>query len=692
VHPSLRLASRLKSRHFTRKYLAALLCAGAVLAAGCHRPGNISFSGIAWVTVTDEPGDFASYIVTIDDVTMTRNDGQIFTALATPEIVDFTKLNNVAELWGSAEIPDGTYTSVAITLDYTTAYVTVMVNGQPEVATVVDPTGASMTTITVTLDFDPANLPTITPTYASTSAQRLAIDFNLAASNQVKITAGVPTVVASPYVTAAIQAADTKLIRVRGPLINSSTEVGTYTVAIRPFYDEVNNLGTLTLFNTPTTVYTLNGKAYVGAAGLDAISLLSAGSTMTAGYTTFQPTFNTLNGATAGKFNMVYVVAGSTLEDFYTEGLEGDVIARSGNTLTLLGSTLILNTADTFQYVAANTNVFLGPGTLVTADDTTLSGLSSDSIGVGQHITARGIYGVTAAGIVTLDATGTSSTNTGSVRLQSTQLWGPLVSSAAGGLVMNLQTINDWPVTDYDFAGNGATTAQNPVPASFSVSTVGVPAPAIPSGESAGDPLWVNGIVSPFGSAPPDFDAFAVNSQASIQVAGSPAAAAGIQTCGVGSQVCVPASLQVIWNATPAAIAPFVGFSDAGFSINLTNASYNSGVIRIGPQSIDLKSLPASPQVVPTTLPVTNIFAPRYCVGNPVTSSASTTTTTTAGTSTTSTSTQTTAISVFSSYADFVTKTASSITATNPVLQLQATGVYNQSTNTFTATSIDLVL
>jgi len=34
------------------------------------------------------------------------------------------------------------------------------------------------------------------------------------------------------------------------------------------------------------------------------------------------------------------VVAGATLEDYYTSGLEGDVIARSGNTLTVRGATL----------------------------------------------------------------------------------------------------------------------------------------------------------------------------------------------------------------------------------------------------------------------------------------------------------------------------------------------------------------
>ena len=80
------------------------------------------------------------------------------------------------------------------------------------------------------------------------------------------------------------------------------------------------------------------------------LALLSAGTTVTAGYTTFQTDYNPTNGATAGRFNLVYVVAGSTLEDYYTEGISGDVIARDGNTVTLLGATLFLNTADEFFF------------------------------------------------------------------------------------------------------------------------------------------------------------------------------------------------------------------------------------------------------------------------------------------------------------------------------------------------------
>jgi hypothetical protein len=658
---------------------AALLCAAAAMTAGCHHPSNISGYGVAWVTVTDEPGDYAAYDIIIDSVTLTRSDGEVVTAMATPESVDFTQLSNVSEFWGTATIPVGTYLSATITLDYTAAVIVPIGDGAPVAATVTAPGGLGVTTVSEKVTFDPANPLVVSPTYASTSAELLTIDVDLAASGYVYGTANPPAVVVRPWITAGVQPADTKLIRVRGPLINSSLDVDTFTVYVRPFYDEVNNLGTLTVFNSPSTIYTLNGTVYVGNSGLEALAQLSAGTTVAAAYTTFQPTFNPANSAPAGKFNTVYVVAGSTLEDEYTEGISGDVIARDGNTLTLHSSTLILNTADTFTYETADTTVLLGAGTIVTADDnSTLTALNSDSVAVGQHITARGIFEESAAGAITLDSTGTSSTNTGSVRLQSTQLWGSLVSSTSDSLEIALSYINNWPVSIYNFTGNGPTT---PSAASFDVSTVYVPAPAIPSGVVAGDPLWINGVFSPFGSAPPDFEAFAVNSQASVQVAGTTPGTEGTETCGIGSQVCVPASLQVLWSTTGGTTTPFVGFETlTGFSVDLTNPHLVSAVIRIGPQSIALSSLPASPQIVPTTLAVTSTFAPRYSVGNPITS---TTTSTVAGT---------TSLYVYSDYSSFINQTNIIMSASDPAVQFEARGVFNPATNTFTATTMNLVL
>jgi hypothetical protein len=475
--------------------------------------------------------------------------------------------------------------------------------------------------------------------------------------------------------TMGMQAADTKPIRVRGALINSSTDVNTYTVYIRPFYDEANNLGSLTLFSQPNTVYTLNGKGYIGAAGLNALSVLSAGTTVTAGYTTFQTDYNSLNGATAGRFNLLYVVAGSTLEDFYTEGISGDVIARSGNTVTLMGATLFLNTADEFIYEPKNSQVLLGPQTIVTVDDNSkLTGLDYSAVSVGQHITARGSYSVLSDGVTNqIDATNNSAAYTGSVRIQNTEVWGTLTSSGAGALEMNAQTIDNFPVSSFNFTGNGAGAED---PTAFLVNPGSIP---LPAGTAAGDPIWVSGFTTPFGTAPPNFDAVAINNETSVQIAGGQVGggaptAPGNRICGNGSQICDPAVLEVRWTSVA---APFASIGGTGFSLNLGLAA--SAVVRIGPEVIDLTGTPTV-TVVPTTLTVTSTFAPRFTVGTPATA-----TTTPATTSTTS-------LESFSSFPSWVSEVGKSLTSTAPALQMAATGLYDRATNTFTATSVDFVL
>jgi hypothetical protein len=627
--------------------MCALVCAAAIIAAGCHRNNLTSGYGIGWTTLSDTPGDFTSYTVNVDSLTLTGKNVGVVTAIGAVETVDFTKLKNFSELWSAASIPNDTYTTATLVLDYTSANISVMVNGVPTKATVVDTTGAAVTTQTINITLDPVNQPVVQPTYASTSAIRLAIDFDLAASNVTNLGTSPPTVIIKPFMTLAASAPDTKPVRVRGPLINSSIGTGTYTVYVRPFFDEVNSLGSLSIFNDANTVYTIDGTTYVGSAGLSVLSQTSAGVTVTAAYTTYQPTATLNASVTAGKFNSTFVVAGSTLEDFYTQGLEGDVIARSGNTLTLIGSTLQLNDGVS-QYNNANAVVIVGPSTIVTAEDnTTLTGLNYNSIAVGQHIIARGIYELPASGVVTLDATGNSSTNTGSVRLQSTDLWGSLVSTAAQGLVLDLQTIENWPVSDYNFTGNGAAAV---APASFAVNTGSV---AIPAGTVAGNPLWITGITTPFGSAPPDFDAFTINTELSV-----------------------PAYLQADWPS--GTIAPFATATDAGLTINLGNANLKTAVIRIGSESIDLTA-PATvtPLIVPQAPPAATaglppVFLPLFAIGG-------------------LTAANTTTIAVYNTFATFVTQLPTAIVAATPALHFVATGLYNRGNNTFTASRIDLV-
>jgi hypothetical protein len=542
-----------------------------------------------------------------------------------------------------------------------------------------------MTTFAEVVTFDPANPLVVTPTYASTSATRLNINLDLGASGYLSYSGTTLTYVANPFMTIGILPSDSKLIRIRGPLINTNNTIttggstGTYSVYLRPFHDEVDNLGALTLFSTADTIFTINGKPYTGVAGVTALSNLSAGSTMTAAYATFVPDYNPANQAYAGTFYPVYVVAGSTLEDNYTQGLSGDVIARSGNTLTLRGSTLFINEDDVFYSVLADTTLTLGAGTLVTADDTTLTGLDSSSVGVGQYIEARGLWNGKLVTGVGLDATGTSATNTGSVRLIDTQLYGSLTSTAAGSLTMNVADINGWPASNYNFAGNGTSAATDPAASAFVVNTGSL---ALPADLVAGAPTYVNGRVAAFGSAPPDFTAAAVNSQTSVQVAGGSLTAAGTQSCGLGSQVCEPATLRVVYNYGVGTAAPFAALGATGFTLDLTNTELVMALVRIGPEVIDLKTLSTNLTLVPTSLPNTSTFGPQYSVGNPVTST----------TTVVNTAVQATALHTYSEFSSFVTEYNSLVSSTNTVLQLAARGVYDSTTNTFTATQLDVVL
>jgi hypothetical protein len=646
------LSIKIKAAH----RLAALLCACVfgLIAAGCHHNNLNSGFGVAWtsLTTTDDTGQFASYLVTIDSVVLVGKLNGSVSAVAVPETVDLTKLTNLSELWATASLPVDTYTSAVITLDYTNAQISVMVNGAPVKVSIVDPSGVVPTTIAVNVSFDPNNPLVLQPTFATSNALRLAINYDMSASNKVNLTTSPPTLTVKPFLSLATTAADNKLIRVRGPLINSSVNIGTYTVVVRPFFDEVNSLGTNTIFNDANTVYTLGGTTYVGTPGIAALSQTSAGSTETAAYTTFEPTTTPAPGVIAGIFHSKYVVAGGTLEDFFTDGMEGDVIARSGNTLTIRGGTLFANAAQSIQYEDTDSQVIVGPNTQVTADGvSTLGALNYNSIAVGQHIIARGLYSLSSAGVTILDSTG-SSTDTGSVRLLSTELFGSLISSAAGSLQLNLSGIENWPASVYNFAGNGSSAAQDPTAANFTVNTGALTLPTA----AAGDPLWIDGYVAPFGAAPPAFLAQSVNAESGVL-----------------------ATLAVTWTGTGTA-APFAALTATGLTIDLTNAAFGSGQLRIGAETIDIKTLTASPSIVPavavpaatTGLP---LFNPRFSVGPGAISESSTG-----------------SITSFVTFAAFVTQLNTTFATPTSATQFVARGLYDRAGNTFTASSIDVVL
>ena len=126
------------------------------------------------------------------------------------------------------------------------------------------------------------------------------------------------------------------------------------------------------------------------------------------------------------------MLVGSSVAGTAKDSVEGTVIARSADTLTVEDSLVLqpLLPGMTFSW---QITVIIGPGTTVTEDLPTASVPSIADISVGQHARFSGTLGTDTSGTFTLDATA------GSAELQLTPLTGT-VSAIAPGLV----TVN-WP-------------------------------------------------------------------------------------------------------------------------------------------------------------------------------------------------------------------------------------------------------
>lgn len=616
-----------------RRRLQWISCAlslgvGALL-AGCSSYFNYVY-GTAVVTMrTADAGfsGFRSYIVNIDSITLTRNDGFIAQPLAQPETVDLVKLNSLTELVDAPAVPIGTYTSLSLTLDYTLPNIMVDINGVPTTALPVDTAGNSMSVVTLTVNFDPNNPLVIN----SGVCTRLHLDLSLAASNTINFSASPLTVTVRPFMTATVPPVDQTVMRARGTLVITQPSTSDYIVNMRPFADEVSALGALTVNVTSSTYFSVNGIIYTGAAGLSALQSLQISSPVAAegtlgSFAAITPTFN----ATA-------VYAGASLESPLLDFVTGTVSAVSGATLTVTGASYLPRYGYALQGYVPSVPVTVGPATIVNADGVAASGLTTQAISVGQRINVSGISTLTSAGTVaTLDAT------SGQVRLQPTSVWGTLNSAVPGSMSLDALAIGGFAPSALTFAGTGTAAANDAVPTSYAVSTPGLDE----SATAAGTLLQSVGVVTPFGSAPPDFTASSV----------TPGAA-------------TPQTLVVEWENGGAA-NPFSSASSAGLVVDLTNANLSSTIryIATGPTRTDLTTLPASPTIVFSTAGPLTLAVGPLLLNNLET------------------------IEVFNGASAFASGLASALNGTNPVYRLVCVGQYSSASNTFTATQVDVNL
>jgi hypothetical protein len=605
-------------RGVTFKLLAVPLVAGLLALAAC--------SGGAVVTITATPSSdsYIAYRVGLNSVQLQTSGGKAGLSLVpTPMTVDFTKVLDFSEVLSAPSLATGTYTGAVVTFDYSAAQIIYDDGSLDGVAlTPIDANGKALGFVTVTVALDPSN----PLRSAAKQVGRLALDFDLAASNRVDLNA--KTVTVTPLIAASTLPLDTKQVRIHGPILGAN---GTFFAAgMMPFDNSVLGLGQLAIQPSATTTYEINGFVSTGTAGqallagLPANTPVSAYGTLTASTSAGSTSTPTGTAATTSSvsFSATNVLVDNSVPSFALDRVSGTVTARSNNTLAIEDATWIIRGANTF--VPGTTIVNIGPNTLVTEFGQGIAQLLGPQlISVGSSIDAFGTGTNNSTGGLLLDA------SAGRVRLDLTTAAGLVTAQSAGALTLNLATLGGRAVSALDFIGSGAA-ANAYVVATGSIDLTNA---------TVGSPVVASGMPNAFGLSVPNFVASTLLDSTTVQ-----------------------AELVLDWGA--GTTAPFVTLDSSSMDLDVKNTSL--GVrhqIQIGPEIVNLVGLSSDPLFTPSTTAPT-VFSVGHAASSTVES--------------------------FNSYAAFVAKVQSMLNAASLATGMTAVGLYTASTHAFSATSITL--
>jgi hypothetical protein len=369
------------------------------------------------------------------------------------------------------------------------------------------------------------DLPSDGPVRIGPAAPALVtLDFDLGASNDVNWGANPLTVTVDPFLSVTPSLDTSREHRVRGLLSNVDAASGVVTLAVRPFDRNDGDFGRIEFATDGETRYEIDGVSYVGDAGFTVFTALATGTPVAASGTIG-------NGGLAAHV----VLAGSSVPWANAQVVDGVVIGRAGNVLSVSGITADFATG-TFAF-HRDIMVIVSDETVVTAPVFGVDGLEIGAISVGSRLHAAGAF----ANATTLDA------SAGRVRLEMNQALGRVV--APQPLVVDLSRLNGRPVQAFDFSGTGVDIAHDANAAAYEIATGGLDT----AGLAVDDVVAVRGQVAPFGSAPPDFDARTL-----IRIDLDMNAAA----------------LAVSWRGIGGSTAPFTSTSPERIDVDLGDAQY----------------------------------------------------------------------------------------------------------------------
>lgn len=427
--------------------------------------------GLVMIGVTDAPGDFVTYRVTVDALSLTRANGDVVETLPLSTSIDFNELAEVTEFLTIATVPAGTYTSASVTLDFTDAEILVQNDaGDAVEAVAVDLNGDPLGTVVMDLMLTTSDAITV----RAGRPAAFSLDFDLDASNSIDLSVTPPVVTVEPFLLATPELEADRQHRVRGLLAGVQPDQASFDLRVRPFRHRDGEFGELSVSVSDDTVYDVDGVSYTGAPGLEAMAALETGAPVVA-----------LGHVSDRAFIADEVVAGSSVPWSDTNVVRGIVVARAADALTVRGAAVQF--ADDRHVFRGEFTVLLNGDTTVTAPGVDDATLGTHSISVGQRIVAWGEQ----ADDVSLVAQ--------RVRMKFSGLTGAVVQ--AQPLAVDLSWLNGRNPAIYDFSGTGVAPDEDANPAFYEIETASLPLADV----LVGDLVKVRGLVNAFGMAPPDF-------------------------------------------------------------------------------------------------------------------------------------------------------------------------------------------